>query len=304
METWEQEGFCMSTVLQGRGSPISISPDEPARIIGERINPSGRKALRQALLDGEWDYVVREAIKQVEAGADILDVNVGGKGIDETLVIPEVIQRIAEAVSVPLSIDTRVPAALEAALAVCPGRPLVNSIGGEDKILSENLPIIANAHVPVIVLCMGQEGIPANADDRLRIAHKVLDAAVRAGVAENDLILDPLVMTVGADDQAARVTLETTRRLRKEFPNNNITGGASNVSFGMPARPIINAHFLSAAVTQGMNIPITDPTDPQLKFAVLCGNIFLGSDRKTRNYLHQYRTITPGQNPEAEHRNP
>jgi 5-methyltetrahydrofolate--homocysteine methyltransferase len=294
----------VSTVLQGRGSPISISPGDPARIIGERINPSGRKNLRQALQDGNWEYVVREAVRQVEAGADILDVNVGGKGIDETVILPEAVKRIAEAVSVPLSIDTRVPAALEAALAVCPGRPLVNSIGGEEKILIENLPIIANAHVPVIVLCMGQEGIPANADDRLRIIHKVMDAAVRAGVAENDLILDPLVMTVGADDQAARVTLETIRRLRMEFPNNNITGGASNVSFGMPARPVINAHFLSAAVTLGMNLPITDPTDPQLKYAVLCGNIFLGGDRKTRNYMRHFRLITPEQAPAAPQRNP
>jgi len=294
----------MSTEIQGTGETISITPSDPARIIGERINPSGRKALRQALLDGEWDYVIREAIKQVEAGADILDVNVGGKGIDEAVVLPEVVKRIAAAVSVPLSIDTRVPAALEAALAVCPGRPLVNSIGGEDRILSENLPIIAKAHVPVIVLCMGQAGIPTNADDRLRIVQRVMDAAVRAGVAENDLLLDPLVMTVGADDQAARVALETTRGLRKEFPNNNITGGTSNVSFGMPARPIINAHFLSAAVTLGMNIPITDPTDPQLKYAVLCGNIFLGSDRKTRNYMRHYRMVAPEQNPPAEQRAP
>jgi len=289
----------MSTVFQGRGSPISISPGDQAHIIGERINPSGRKILRQALLDGEWDYVIREAIKQVEAGADILDVNVGGKGLDEAVILPEVVKRVAEVVSVPLSIDTRVPSALEAALAVCPGRPLVNSIGGEDKILSENLPIIANYHVPMIVLCMGQEGIPDNADDRLRIAHRVLDAAVKAGVAENDMILDPLVMTVGANDQAARVTLETTRRLRMEFPNNNITGGASNVSFGMPARPIINAHFLSAAVMLGMNMPITDPTNPQLKYSVLCANIFLGSDQKTRNFMRQYRISTPVQDSHA-----
>jgi 5-methyltetrahydrofolate--homocysteine methyltransferase len=294
----------LSTELKGTGETISIAPTDPARIIGERINPSGRKALRQALMDGEWDYVLREAIKQVEAGAEFLDVNVGGKGIDEAVVLPEAVKRIAAAVSVPLSIDTRVPAALEAALAACPGRPLVNSIGGEDKILLENLPIIANAHVPVIVLCMGQEGIPANADDRMRIVHKVLDAAVRAGVAENDLILDPLVMTVGADDQAARVTLETIRRLRAEFPNNNITGGASNISFGMPARPILNAHFLSTAVTMGMNLPITDPTDPQLKYAVLCGNMFLGSDRKTRNYMRHYRMVTPEQNPQGEQRAP
>lgn len=279
----------MSTVFQGRGSPVAIGPGDPACIIGERINPSGRKTLRQALLDRAWDVVTREALMQVEAGADILDVNVGGKGIDEAIVLPEAVKQVAEAVDVPLSIDTRVPKALEGALKVCPGRPLVNSIGGEDKILAENLPIIAAFGVPVIVLCMGQEGIPKNAEERLKVAYKVLNASVSAGVAENDVILDPLVMTVGADDQAARVALETTRRLRKEFPNNNITGGASNVSFGMPARPILNAHFLSAAFTVGMNMPITDPTDPNLRFALLSGNILLGRDRKTRTFMGYYR---------------
>ncbi|MGA2489779.1 MAG: dihydropteroate synthase [Anaerolineales bacterium] len=133
----------MSTLFQGRGSPVSIGPGDPVRIIGERINPSGRVKFRQALLDGEWEYLTREALKQVEAGTDILDVNIGAKGIDETIVLPEAVKRVAEAVEVPLSIDTRNPAALEAALKVCPGRPLVNSIGGEEKILKENLPIVA-----------------------------------------------------------------------------------------------------------------------------------------------------------------
>ena len=279
----------MSVELKGTGAPISIKPSDPARIIGERINPSGRKKLRQALLEGDWDYVTNEAVLQVEAGADILDVNVGGKGIDEASVLPEAVKRVAELVDVPLSIDTRVPAALEGALKICPGRPLVNSIGGEDKVLAENLPIIAEFGVPVIVLCMGQDGIPEDPDDRLKIAHQVLNAAVRAGVNEHDIIFDPLVMTVGADDQAAKVVLETTRRLREEFPNNNITGGASNVSFGMPSRSIINAHFLSVAYTLGMNLPITDPTNPELRFALLSGNIFTGRDRKTKTYMRYYR---------------
>lgn len=279
----------MSLELQGTGAPVFIAPTDRARIIGERINPSGRKSLRRALLDGDWDHVTREAVMQVEAGADILDVNVGGKGVDEAGVLPEAVRRVAEVVDVPLSIDTRVPAALEGALKVCPGRPLVNSIGGENKVLAENLPVVVEFGAPAIVLCMGQGGIPSNADDRLRIAHLVMDAAVQAGVKEEDLVLDPLVMTVGADDQAARVVLETIRRLRAEFPNNNITGGASNVSFGMPARPVFNAHFLSVAFVLGLNLPITDPTDPRLRFALLSGNILLGRDRKTRAYMRHYR---------------
>ncbi len=279
----------MSTILQGTGSPVEIQPSDPMRIIGERINPSGKSKLRQALLDRDWSYVAGEAKRQVEAGADVIDVNVGGKGIDEATWLPEAVRVVSEAVSVPLSIDTRIPAALEAALGVCPGRPLVNSIGGEEKILAANLPIVAEHGAAVIVLCMGQEGIPKNADDRLRIAHQVLEAAVRAGVKEEDVFFDPLVMTVGADDQAAHVALETIRRLRAEFPGNNITGGASNVSFGMPDRPTINAGFLMVAAALGLNSPITDPTNAQLRSALLMADVFLGRDRRTRRYMQFLR---------------
>ncbi len=283
----------MTTVLQGTGSPLEITPGSPSRIIGERINPSGRSKLQQALLDRNWEYVAAEARRQVEAGADLVDVNVGGKGIDEVALLPEVVRVVADAVSVPLSIDTRVPAALEAALAVCPGRPLVNSIGGETKTLAENLPIVAAHRVPVIVLCMGDQGIPNNADDRLKLAHRILETAVCAGVKAEDIWFDPLVMTVGADDQAARVTLETVRRLRGEFPPHNITGGASNVSFGMPERATINAGFLTAAAVLGMNVPITDPTNVSLRTALLLADLFLGRDKRTRRFMQHVRQIQP-----------
>jgi 5-methyltetrahydrofolate--homocysteine methyltransferase len=285
VETGRQAGGCVSTVFQESGSPVSISPGDPARIIGERINPSGRPQFRQALLDRNWEYLTREAVRQVEAGADILDVNVGAKDIDEVFVLPEAVRRVAEVVDVPLSIDTRNPAALAGALSVCPGRPLVNSIGGEKKILAENLPIVAEHGLPVILLCMGQEGIPKSAEERLKVAHYVLDAAVKAGIEEQDVWFDPLVMTVGADDQAAHVVLETIRSLRSEFPDCNITGGASNISFGMPERTTINAAFLTAAVVMGMNVPITDPTNKHVRSALLLADIFLGRDRRTRRYL-------------------
>ncbi len=283
----------MTTVLQGTGSPLEIAPGSLSRIIGERINPSGRAKLRQALLERDWEFIAAEARRQVEAGADIVDVNVGGQGIDEAALLPEAVRVVAEAVSEPLSIDTRVPAALQAALAVCPGRPLVNSIGGEDKVLAENLPIVAAHGVPVIVLCMGQEGIPNNADDRLKIAHRVLEAAVRAGVKAQDVWFDPLVMTVGADDQAARVVLETVRQLRAEFPENTITGGASNVSFGMPDRRSLNASFLTAASVLGMNVPITDPTNPPLRAALLVADVLQGRDKRTRRYMQYLRQTQP-----------
>ncbi|MCL4394450.1 MAG: dihydropteroate synthase [Chloroflexi bacterium] len=279
----------MTTTLQGTGAPVQIAPDGPSRIIGERINPSGRSKLRQALLDRDWDYVAGEAKRQAEAGADVIDVNVGGKGIDEAALLPEAVRVIAAAVDAPLSIDTREPAALRAALEVCPGRPLVNSIGGEKKMLAENLSIVAERGVPVIVLCMGEQGIPSQAGDRVKIANQVLEAAVRAGVKEEDVFFDPIVMTVGADDQAAWVALETVRRLRADLPGANITGGASNVSFGMPVRPTINAAFLITAVVMGMNMPITDPTNAQLRSALFMADVFLGRDRRTRRYMHHVR---------------
>lgn len=279
----------MTTILKGTGDSIEIDPSGSIRIIGERINPSGRSKLRQALLDGNWDYIAAEARQQVEAGADIIDVNVGGKGVDEVVALPQAVRVVSEAVDVPLAIDTRIPAALEAALAVCPGRPLINSIGGEKKILAENLPIVAEHKLPVIVLCMGLEGIPKDAEGRLMVARQILEEALRAGIREEDVIFDPLVLTVGADDQAACVALETVKRLREEFPQNNITGGTSNVSFGMPDRPVINASFLCAATVLGMNFPITDPTNEQLRTALKIADVFLGRDRRTRRFMQYVR---------------
>lgn len=279
----------MTTVLQGTGAPLEIDPDGPARIIGERINPSGRSRLLRALLEREWDHVAAEARLQVEAGADVIDVNVGGKGIDEEALLPEAVRAVADAVSVPLSIDTRVPAALRAALAACPGRPLVNSISGERRVLADNLLAVAERGVPVIALCMGQDGIPNDPGDRIAIAHMILEAAVRAGIREDDVLFDPVVMTVGADDQAARVTLETVGRLRAAFPRHGIAGGASNVSFGMPSRPVINAGFLTVASVMGMSIPITDPTRAEIRSALLLADLFRGRDRRTRRFVQSMR---------------
>jgi 5-methyltetrahydrofolate--homocysteine methyltransferase len=283
----------MTLFLQGRGAPLEVTPDGPLRIIGERINPSGKKRLREALIHGDWDFVLAEACRQVEAGADVIDVNVGGKGIDEEAVLPEAVRRIADCVEAPLSIDTRAPKALEKALAACPGRPLINSIGGEERILAENLPIIAARGVPVIVLCMGQGGIPKDTAARLEIARRVMERALAAGVREEDILFDPLVMTVGPDDQAGRIVLETIRQLRKEFPGHSITGGASNISFDMPIRPVLNAHFLVAATTLGMNIPITDPTDSTIRYAMLTSDLFRGKDRGSRRFMRYYRQNLP-----------
>jgi 5-methyltetrahydrofolate--homocysteine methyltransferase len=281
-------------VLKGRGLELNVDPYGGVRVIGERINPSGKPALRKALIDGDWDAVAREAQAQVKAGAAIIDVNVGGKGVDETATLPRAVRAVVKAVDVPLCIDTRIPAALEAALAACPGRPLVNSISAEEKALQEILPIVAGRHLPVIVLCMGQEGIPVTPEGRLECARRARAAAIAAGIDATDIIFDPLVMTVGADDKAARLALETVRLLREEFPANSITGGTSNVSFGMPARSRLNACFLPAAAMRGLNLPITDPTDGALRFALLACNIFLGCDAQNRSFMKGYRELKAG----------
>lgn len=280
----------MATILQGKGEPLVLDPLGPVRVIGERINPSGKKKLLEALINRDWAYVISEAKRQVEAGADIIDVNVGGRSIDEVTVLPEAMRVVQEAVQAPLCIDTRNSAALKAALAVCQGRPLVNSISGERAVRESILPIVAEHKVPVVALCMGSEGIPKTAEERVKIAHEVLEAAIRAGMKKEDVLFDPLILTVGADDQAGRVALKTIQQLRKEFPGNSITGGASNISFGMPMRPILNANFLTVAVVMGMNVPITDVTYPELRYALLAADIFMGRDPRTRRFMEYFRS--------------
>ncbi len=285
----------MTVLLKGKGEPLNLDPASQIRTIGERINPSGRKRLQQAMDSRDWAYVASEAQRQVEAGADIIDVNAGGTGIDEAAVLPEVVQAVAGAVPVPLCIDTRLPAALEAALAVSPGRPLVNSISGEKAVLESILPIVAERGLPVIALCIGTGGIPGSAGERVKVAYQILDAAVRARVKSEDVVFDPIVMSVGADDQAARVTLETIRMLRQEFPGHSITGGASNISFGMPARAMLNASFIAVAAVLGMNVPITDVTYTELRFALLAADVFLGQDKRTRRFMRHLRSLKVSQ---------
>ena len=280
----------MATIVQGKGEPLVLDPLGVSRAIGERINPSGKKKLLEALVNRDWTYVISEAQRQAEAGADIIDVNVGGGNINEKTVLPEAVRVVQKSVQLPLCIDTRNPDALKVALAACRGRPLVNSISGERAVLESILPIVAEHKVPVVALCMGSEGIPKTAEERVKIAHQALEAAIKAGVKEEDVLFDPLILTVGADDQAGRVALETISLLRKEFPRNSITGGASNISFGMPMRPMLNANFLAVAVVTGMNVPITDVTYPELRYALLAADIFMGRDPNIRRFMGYFRS--------------
>jgi 5-methyltetrahydrofolate--homocysteine methyltransferase len=280
----------METIVKSSTKEVKISIDAPFVIIGEKINPTGRKKLAAALQGGDYDYVKALAVKQVEAGADILDVNVGVPGLDEVAVLPEVAKIVSESVEVPLCIDTANPAALEAALAVLPGKPLVNSVNGEEKSLERVLPLVKEYGVAVIGLVMDDDGIPATAEQRLSVADKIFERAGQLGIPENDIVIDPLVLTVGADSSAGKVTLGTVELVRSEI-GANINLGASNVSFGLPDRHLINQAFLSVAMQAGATCAITDPI--KLTAIIRAADLLLGRDDHGMRYLKYWRKHNP-----------
>ena len=207
----------MRTVIRSQKSEVIVNSEEHFIIIGEKINPTGRIKLARALEARDYKYIHELSVQQVAAGADILDVNVGAPGIDEVAILPEVARLIAEWVDTPISLDSANREALAAALAKLPGKPLVNSVNGEEKSLARILPVVKEFGAAVIGLVMDDDGIPETAEGRLAVAAKILDRAVKAGISAEDVIIDPLVLTVGADSQAASITLETIKLVRSEL---------------------------------------------------------------------------------------
>jgi len=276
----------METVLIGKKDRVVISPERPVVIIGERINPTGKPRLAQALHEKDTAYVCEKALEQVAEGAQALDVNVGAAGINEVEVLPLMVQAVAEAVDVPLCIDTAHKDALRAALRVCPGKPLINSVNGEEERLEAVLPLVKEHGAAVIGLTMDDRGIPNDPRQRLEIATKILNRAEALGIPREDVIIDCLALTVGADHNAARVTLETIKLVRAEL-GVNITLGASNVSFGLPDRETINDIFVAMAILAGMNCPIVNPG--KARKAILIADLLLGRDEFGMRYLSFYR---------------
>jgi 5-methyltetrahydrofolate--homocysteine methyltransferase len=258
----------------------------PTILIGERINPTGKKKLAAALLEGDMDLVRASAIAQVEAGADVLDVNIGVAALDQTAVLPVAIKTVMDAVDVPLSLDSNIPEALEAALKVYKGKPLINSITGEEKAMSSLLPIVKEYGTAFIGLTMDDEGIPTDVDRRVAIAHKIVDRAVAMGIPQENVIIDCLVMTIGTDHAAAAATQEAIRRVRAEL-GNNVTAGVSNVSFGLPDRDIINETFLLLLIGAGVTCPIVDVS--KVRPLVLAADMLLGRDEYCARYIKAFR---------------
>ena len=280
----------MQTILRGTGKEVVIGIDKPFVIIGERINPTGHKKLAAALSEGNFDYV-RELVRtQVADGADALDVNVGVPGLDDVALLPQVVELVAAETDVPLCIDTPNPKALAAALKVAPGKPLVNSVNGEKASLESVLPLVKERGAAVIGLTMDESGIPNDPQARLAIAERILNHALQLGIPAEDVVIDPLVLTVGADSNAGKVTLETIRLVREKL-GVNINLGASNVSFGMPDRHTINQAFLALAMGAGATCAITHPG--KLAPIIRAADLLLGRDEYGMRYISYWRTHQP-----------
>ncbi len=276
----------MHTKLKSNSKEVVIGIDKPFVMIGEKLNPTGLKKLGKALEENNMDYVKQLAQRQVAWGADVLDVNVGHPGIDEVAMMAKVVEAVLSAVDVPLCIDSNDPKILEAGLNLVPGKPLVNSVNGEEKQLSTILPIVKDRGAAVIGLTIDDEGIPATAEKRLAAAGIVIERAARIGIPIEDIIIDPLVMTVGADSKAASITLETIRLVREKF-GSNVNLGASNVSFGLPDRPTVNSAFLALAMQAGATCSITDPI--KLGSTVRATDLLLGRDGFSMRFLKYFR---------------
>jgi 5-methyltetrahydrofolate--homocysteine methyltransferase len=280
----------METILKSEKQEVKISFDAPFVIIGEKINPTGRKKLAAALKDGDYEYVRKLATRQVETGADILDVNVGVPGIDEVAVLPEVAKIVSETVDVPLCLDSANHEALAAALAVLPGKPLVNSVNGEEKSLDAVLPVVKEFGVAVIGLTMDDDGISNDAESRVAVAERILERAAKLGISSDNIVIDPLVLTVGADSNAGAITLKTIQMLKEKF-GVNINLGASNVSFGLPDRHTVNQAFLSLAIGTGATCAITDPI--KLTSTIRATDLLMGRDTFGARYIGYWREHKP-----------
>lgn len=278
----------VTTVITSQTKTVEISRDRPTVIIGERINPTGRKKVLAALQAGDFDIVRQDAVDQVAAGAAILDVNAGVPGADEAVLLPQVLEAVMAVTDVPLCIDTADPEALAAALARYNGKALINSVNGEERSLDAILPLAQEHGAAVIGLCMDDDGIPESAEARLKVAAKIIERAAQHGIPLEDVVVDPLALTMGADSNAGRIALDTIELLVAEF-GVNVTMGASNISFGMPDRKYINSTFIAMAIHAGLTCPITNPLEEVVRTAVLAADLAMGRDDYGMTWIKAYR---------------
>ena len=276
----------MKTIVSSQKKEVVIGDELPTVLIGERINPTGKKKLSAALQAGDLEMVRCEALSQSKDGADILDVNVGAQGVDEVAMLIDAVQMLVETTELPLCIDSNLAAALEGALKVYNGKALINSVNGEERSLKEILPLVKEYNAAVIGLLVEDSGIPEAADGRLKVAERIFTEAAALGISMEDIIIDPLAMTLGAETTSGLVTLETIRRIKADF-GVNMTLGASNISFGLPDRHLLNSVFLALTISAGVNCPIVDAA--QARPIAAATDLALGRDDYAMRYTTVYR---------------
>ena len=273
-------------------TPSKTVPINRPRIIGERINPTGKKRFQEALRAGDVDYILGQAIEQVHAGADILDVNVGLPGIDEKEMMRTAVKALQGVVDVPLQLDSTIPEVLEEALRVYNGKPIVNSVNGEEKSLATVLPLVKKYGAAVVGLCLDEDGIPKTAEGRFQIAKKILDRATAIGIRKEDVYIDCLTLTVSAEQDAAMETLRAVERVKQELGLKTVLG-VSNISFGLPERVIINHNFLAMALTKGLDLPIINPNLDAMTATVRAFQVLAGYDQNAMEYISCYGQSKP-----------
>lgn len=273
------------TVVSSYGQSVFLG--EGSKIIGERINPTGKKKFKQALKEHDLEYILREGITQQDNGAHILDVNVGLPDIDEPAMMKETVQELQSVVNLPLQIDTVDADAMEAALRIYNGKAMVNSVSGKQESMDKVFPLIRKYGGVVIGLTLDEDGIPADAEGRVRIARRIIDEAAKYGIRKKDIVIDALAMTISSEPDGAKVTLETLRRLKDEVGVNTVLG-VSNISFGLPSRPVINAAFYTMAMMNGLSAGIINPSSEDMMKAWYAYHALMGLDTNCERYIGRY----------------
>lgn len=274
----------METVISSRTKTVVISPDRPFTIIGERINPTGRKLLAAEMAAGNYDRVVKDALAQVQAGAHMLDVNAGIPLADEPAILAQAIKIVQSITDVPLSIDSSIVAALESGLSAYEGKALLNSVTGEEERLEVVLPLVKKYGAAVIGISNDETGISEDPDVRFAVAKKIVERAMDHGIPKKDVLIDPLVMPIGAMRFAGRQVFAILRRLREELGVNSCCG-ASNVSFGLPQRAPLNSAFLAMAIANGLTSAITNPMEHEIKQGIMAANVMMGNDENCMAWI-------------------
>ncbi len=278
------------TIVSSYGQAVILG-DKPV-IIGERINPTGKKKFRQALKDHDMEYILKEAVTQQERGAHILDVNVGLPDIDETAMMRDVVGELQSITSLPLQIDTVDPEAMEAAMRMYNGKPMINSVNGKQESMAQVFPLVKKYGGVVVGLTLDEAGIPSDAEGRARIAGKIIKEAARYGIEPKDIVIDVLAMTISSDPEGARTTLEALRLVRERYGVRTVLG-VSNISFGLPGRAVINANFYTMAMQSGLTAGIINPSSPEMMKSYYAYCALMGFDSNCEDYIREYGSAGP-----------